>query len=296
MLLAFVGDVHGCTSHALAALLVLQHDRDVQLEAVIQVGDFGAHPTPPTNDSDAWYLEHNPAQTDVFRTFNPDPTRRASLDAARRALCDRPILVISGNHEDDAWLADLHLQAGSPFVDLDPAGMFRHVTSGTIMTIGDLRVAFLGGIAAPGFPFDFDAGALEQLMDLEPGSIDVLVTHDGPYGMCLGWDGRVQGSRRLTRLIEHLQPRLHVSGHYHHQNGPRTYSSTTSYALAALVDPKTNRFSGEPINPRQHVTKGSIGILDTRSFAFEYLRDPWLENISGDDLDIASIVDHYRPN
>lgn len=85
-------------------------------------------------------------------------------------------------------------------------------------------------------------------------------------------------------------PRLHVSGHYHHENGPRRYGRTTSYALAELVNPKTNRRRPERANPQQRVTPGSIALLDTDTYAMEYLHDDWLAGICGDDYNLAEAV------
>ncbi|TDC73701.1 hypothetical protein [Actinomadura sp. 7K507] len=69
-----------------------------------------------------------------------------------------------------------------------------------------------------------------------------MVTHDGPHGMS-SWRGTTQGSRKLTELLERLQPRLHVSG-----------------------------------------------LLDTRTYDFEYVHDPWLADIHGDQLDLAGLI------
>jgi hypothetical protein len=72
-------------------------------------------------------------------------------------------------------------------------------------------------------------------MDRPPRTCDVLVTHDAPYGLATGRNGQVQGSQRIRELIEHLQPTYHLSGHYHHLNGPRQYGRTESLSLASLV-------------------------------------------------------------
>ncbi|OLT13681.1 hypothetical protein BJF79_20060 [Actinomadura sp. CNU-125] len=79
---------------------------------------------------------------------------------------------------------------------------------------------------------------------------------------------------------------MHVSGHYHHENGPRRYGATVSYALGQLVQPKVK--GGEPFNPRQEVMPGSIGLLDTETF--EYVRDSWLADVRGDELDLVRLL------
>ena len=78
--------------------------------------------------------------------------------------------------------------------------------------------------------------------------------------------------------------------HYHHPNGPRQYGRTTSYALAQLVRPRASRWEAAPVNPEQHVTAGSIGLLDTETGVFEYIDDVWLADVKGDDLDLAGLV------
>lgn len=294
MLIAFIGDVHGCVLHAMSAVLALEHHENRRLDVVVQVGDFGAFPSPDRlQPVDKAYVAANPAQGDVFRLLHPPAELVEPLQRFREHLT-RPVMVVSGNHEDHAWLAERHRAAGgATAVAIDDFGIFEHVADAVAIEIGGVRLGFLGRIDAPGFAYDFDRPALEVMIDLEPGSIDVLVTHDGPYGLSTNWGGKVQGSRALTRLLEHLQPRLHVSGHYHHVNGPRTYGTTTSFALANLVDAKSKRYRVEPVNPRQRVSPGSIGVLDTESWEFRYVTEGWLEDICGDDIDLGAALDRY---
>lgn len=70
-------------------------------------------------------------------------------------------------------------------------------------------------------------------------------------------------------------------------NGPRVYGPTTSYPLANLVPRKRRRFGAEPLNPDQRVAPGSLGVLDTGTRTFRYVTYPWLDAISGDDLEAA---------
>lgn len=129
MKIAFVGDVHGCVLHALGALVALQNHRGIRLDAAIQVGDLGAYPTPERLDRPSGrFAEENPAQNDFFRLLNPLP----GLSAAVRLALARvpPVLFVSGNHEDFAWLTSLHETADAGVVPVDPLGAFRHVECG----------------------------------------------------------------------------------------------------------------------------------------------------------------------
>ncbi|GAA4097511.1 metallophosphoesterase [Actinomadura miaoliensis] len=286
MKIAFFGDVHGCVLHALGAAVMLQRRRGLRLDAVVQVGDLGAFPSPDRMDESSRRLaESDPAQGDLLRLLDPPPSLAA---AVRRALEEIPAFqFVSGNHEDHDWLAAVHEAAGAPVVaPIDPLGAFRHVACGSVVQVAGRRMAFLGLIESESMDFDPDAYA--ALMAAEPGSVDVLVTHDGPYAMS-EYRGVVQGSAKMTRLIEHLQPRLHVSGHYHHENGPRHYGATTSYALSQLVYPRFAR-DATPLNPAQQVMPGSIGLLDTDTYAFEYIHDPWLAEVKGHPLNLADLL------
>ncbi|RAY13696.1 hypothetical protein DPM19_18710 [Actinomadura craniellae] len=288
MKIAFIGDVHGCALHALGAVVLLQARRGIRLDAVIQVGDLGAYPSPERFDESSrrFWREH-PAQDDFFRLLDPPPP---VTEGVRLALGQvPPVLFVSGNHEDHDWLASLHDAASAAVVPVDPLGAYHHVACGNVVEAAGQRVAFLGLIEVPG-KMDLDGSAYARLLAADPGTVDILITHDGPYGMSQDRRGNVQGSAKLLDLIEHLQPRLHVSGHYHHPNGPRRYGRTTSYALAQLVQPKATRWDPEPINPEQRVAAGSIALLDTATGDFEYVRDGWLAEVGGDSLDLAGLA------
>jgi Icc-related predicted phosphoesterase len=283
--IAFIGDVHGCVLHALGALVALQRQRRIRLDTAIQVGDLGACPIPKRLDGPSQrFAAENPAQADFFRLLNPPPQLSSAVSLALRQV--PPVLFISGNHDDLGWLTSLHETKGANIVPVDPLGAFRHVACGHLGVIAGQRTAFLGRIESPGY-MDLDTVAYANLLAREPGSVDILVTHDGPHGMCQDSCGRTEGSVKLAKLIEHLQPRLHVSGHYHHENGPRRYGRTLSYALAELVYPKTNRRRPDRANPEQQVARGSIGLLNTETYTFEYVHDEWLKEVCGDHFDLA---------
>ena len=287
MRVAFFGDVHGRVLHALGAAVMLQQRRGIRLDALIQVGDLGSFPSlERLDDATRRFIVGNPAEADFFRLLDPSPQL---AEGVRAALGQVPaFLFVSGNHEDHEWLAELHQAAGAIVTPVDPLGAYRHVACGNVIEVAGQRTAFLGLIESD--EMDYDRDAYDKFLAAEPGSVDILVTHDGPHGLS-EYRGITRGSAKLTRLIDHLQPRLHVSGHYHHQNGPRRYGSTVSYALADLVGAKANHRTSEPINPRQQVKAGSIGVLDTETYEFEYVHDEWFAEVSGDELDLSALVD-----
>lgn len=287
MKVAFFGDVHGRVLHALGAAVMLQKRRGIRLDAMVQVGDLGSYPSAERLDeATRRFIVGNPAEGDFFRLLQPSPRL---AEGVRSALEQVPAFhFVSGNHEDHAWLAALHQAAGAVVTPVDPLGAYRHVACGNVIEVAGRRTGFLGLIESD--EMDYDQEAYDRFLAAEPGSIDILVTHDGPHGLA-EYRGIVRGSAKLSRLIEHLQPRLHVGGHYHHENGPRRYGSTVSYALADLVGAKTNPRNSEPVNPLQQVKAGSIGVLDTETYDFEYVHDAWLAEVSGDEIDLVGLVE-----
>lgn len=242
MRIAFLGDVHGCVRHATSVVNTL----DVDL--AIQVGDLGAYPSLDALPAgDRAFVDANPAQGDIFELLD----RGLRLDVAA------PVLFVTGNHDSSAWLTSLH--DGVAVVAIDPWQTFFHVACGETLEIAGRRFGFLGDIEEPDSGHDIDLAAAERLHN----NLDVLITHDGPFGLAT-WQGKTQGSAKLLRLIDEICPRLHIHGHYHHRNGPRRYGPTTSYCLAQLVPPRDQDAIGT-------VADGSVGILDTTTLAFEYV-------------------------
>jgi Icc-related predicted phosphoesterase len=241
--IAFIGDVHGCVLHALGVLVALQRHRGIRLDAAIQVGDLGAYPTAERmDDPSRRFAAENPAQGDFFRLLDPSP----ELSSAVRGALEQapPVLFVSGNHEDFDWLARLHQAHGASVVAVDPLGAIRHAECGHLAVVAGQRVAFLGRIESPGY-MDLEAAAYASLLATEPGSVDILVTHDGPYGLCQDGRGRTEGSAKLARLVAHLQPRFHVSGHYHHPKRPAPLRPHPLLRPIPACLPKS-----EPVAPR----------------------------------------------
>lgn len=243
MQIAFLGDVHGCVRHAAAVI------NSLGVDLAIQVGDLGAYRSyAELPAGDRAFIDANPAQGDFFRLLDGS----LALDAAV------PILFLTGNHDDAGWLGSLHDHDDVVHV---VAGLdLFHVACGGIVELDGLRFGFLGDVEEPESGHDIDMTAAERLAD-----IDVLVTHDGPYGLAT-WQGRTQGSAKLVGLINELRPRLHVHGHYHHRNGPRRYGPTRSYGLAQLLPPLND-------NPHQSIGEGSVGVLDTTTHVFSYVTE-----------------------
>ncbi len=254
MRIAFVGDIHGRVLHLIALLLELQRTGHA-IDRVIQVGDFGAYRDAAHLDPAAHrFVRENPAELDFLRLLAPDDGLSLLLRHARAQL-GAPVLFLRGNHEDDAWLADRLRERGACQAPIDPFDLFHFVADGSVLELGGVRLAVLGGAA--GDPYGpIDSAACEELSALEPGSLDVLVTHDGPYGVATGYHGNAQGSRRLSALVARLRPRFHVGGHYHHLNGPHRQGDTVYLGLSCLVHPARK-------DPSRRIQPGAVAIFDS---------------------------------
>ena len=177
------------------------------------------------------------------------------------------------------WIADLATQEGMvermirvsrgesrvSTILVDPVGLYQYIPDGTVLQVQGCTIGFAGG-------GDISDKAYSWLVDLDTG-LDILVTHNAPWGLSTGWRGNVQGSERLLRLVETIRPRYHFFGHLHHMIGPVRVTDTTCVGLAQLVAPMRNS-TPQIINP------GSLGILDTQENTFHFVQDNWLVEFS----------------
>jgi Icc-related predicted phosphoesterase len=101
--------------------------------------------------------------------------------------------------------------------------------------------------------------------------LDVLVVHEPPYGVSTGYRGQVQGSAKITALLEAITPRYLIAGHLHHVIGPQQFEPATTYlGLNVLFNARSQRHCVEP---------GSMVILDTTLNQLELVTEDWLEEI-----------------
>ena len=180
-------------------------------------------------------------------------------------------LFLRGNHEDFAWLAGLAVEPASGTAAVDPFDLLRYVPDGTVLRRNGTSVAFLGGIETPE-PHDqsLDPGAYAALLALPPRTVDVLVTHEPPYGVDTGHDGRTQGSAKVRALVEALQPAYHIAGHLHHIIGPHRYGAATYLGISSLV-------ASVRWNPdARGLLPGRLAVLDTATADLHAVTDAWL--------------------
>lgn len=231
MRLAVFGDVHGKLAQMTLQVALWEAKHDESIHAVLQVGDMGLFEEYEKADSTTKsHVEAGLSGVSYLRVLDGDlPLYRTYFTR--------------GNHEDFEFLADHQDET------VDPQGRLMHLRDATIRNIGthedQVLIAGLGGIEpAEAKPTMWEAhvgaryvdpDAVDLLLDKEPGSVDVLLTHDAPWGYGLE-DNPETGSRMVREVVEHLQPRFHFYGHYHDPPEPFQLGDTRCVGLHQDVD------------------------------------------------------------
>lgn len=270
MLIGFIGDMHGRVFHAIAAVATWQMQTGRRFDMLVQVGDLGAFPDLDRADAATRrYFAADPAEADFYRLLESEGEQANRLVCLRRQFIG-PIYFVRGNHEDFAWLHQLPVDKTSRTAQVDPFDLFRYVPDGTILPFGDLRIAFLGGVEERTDEAAIDREAYQSLMDRGRAAIDILVTHQGPYGTSVGYRGDIHGSPLISALIGQIQPAFHIAGHAHQLSGPRAFGPTTYLGLSGLVESPIWHPESRGLQP------GCLAVLDTESFSIWPVTDPWL--------------------
>ena len=288
MIIGFIGDVHGAVYHALALAATWQFNTGERFDHLIQVGDMAAYPDLDRADAATKrYVTVDPAQADFSRLLKAKGKRARGLTKLRNELLP-PIHFVRGNHEDFDFLKQLHVDESIGSAQVDPFDLIRYVPDGSVLRLGGLSVAFLGGIEIESRDDRaIDAAAYDALMGLGTGTIDVLVTHDVPYGTRLGYRENTWGSKLIKALIEETQPTFHVASHVHHVSGPRRRGQTTSWTLSGLVAsarwyPELNGFE-----------LGCLAVLDTDTGTLRPITDEWMAEFDTKSFDFDSWFEDF---
>jgi Icc-related predicted phosphoesterase len=124
------------------------------------------------------------------------------------------------------------------------------------------------------------------LLSIKPGDIDILVTHDSPYETGVGFTGEVQGSRKITTLLEAMQPKYLIAGHYHHAIDLQNIGATKYLGLNILIPPMRKDKKG-------CVQQGSMATFDTDNGVLEFVRNDCFSQIDRE-FDFRAFVRELR--
>ncbi|MEM7028837.1 MAG: metallophosphoesterase [Chloroflexota bacterium] len=270
MLIGLIGDIHGRVFHTIAALLEWQRQTGKRFDQFIQVGDLGAFPNLAKLDAATnRHLAADPAEADFSRLLQTKGKMTTLLNTIRNHL-QSPIYFVRGNHEDFTWLDQLTNQAPSATVPVDPFDFFHYVPDGSVLQFEGYHIAFLGGVEER-----TDAAAIRQqpyaaLMAQPEKTVDLLISHQGPYGCSVSSQGDIYGSKKISVLLDQLKPTFHVGGHVHQYTEPRQFGATMYMGLTLIVAPPLH------YPDETGFQSGWLAVLDTETNTISAVDDPWL--------------------
>lgn len=207
------GDAHGNCSFVIT---LLDRAKNEGCEKIIALGDFG-------------FWEHTPDG----RKFLKDVEKHA----AKRGIT---VLALDGNHDKSSLTLELH-------PDRDDEGFHivsdhvRYIPRGHRWTWRGKRFAAYGGAYSVDKQWRLDLEKrrkgprtlwfpeeemteeeVNQLLDSDPSTVDVLLTHDKPRASQPDWNRKDipecwPNQDRIQLVARTLQPRLLVHGHLHYR-------------------------------------------------------------------------------
>lgn len=262
MKILVVGDSHGNTNFILGAISTAAA---LNIRTIIQVGDFGV-----------W----------------PGESGRGYLEAINTTLAGHPEIefnFIDGNHEDFDQLEQAASNPDQVMAD-GRVKVREHILwcpRGTVLTLDDKKVGFLGGAVSVDKPFrspyiswwpqeNITSKDVEKLFHNTviatrssgtPGRLDILFVHDAPASTDIIFEaeketGRWQESvliearkprHVLDSVVQQTRPKVVVHGHWHQKH----YSTATYPNFQSVV------------YGMGHENETGIGVLDTETLKME---------------------------
>lgn len=254
MIAAVFGDVHGNLAGMYDCCKDWEQQKAKQIDLILQTGDMGLWRS----------LEEMDKATKKYYTKDKSELGgRPYISGEQTAPIET--WFVHGNHENFSLLRDREGQA------VDTAGRIIFLAPGSVREFckgkETLRIAALGGM-------EYRFGKYPPPSDkriqkyLHPTSLDrlgekslkadVLLLHDAPLNKGLR-NKFPTGSKRLTELIEAMQPRFAFYGHYDDPPEPFRLGSTL---CAGMNLARARRIANRD---------GAMGILQTERWEFHFV-------------------------
>jgi Icc-related predicted phosphoesterase len=177
--------------------------------------------------------------------FDMVESKRWLIEEFKMWASDLPVekvYIIAGNH--DAWFERNDVLAHSIFSKYDKVTYLKNEYVDYISN-QDSKVYRIFGTPYchifGNWPFMRDEETLAKKFSQIPGNVDILISHDAPYGtsdVCFeGWaaDGRHKGCPELRDAIIASKPRYNFHGHLHSTNhGEELLGDTKVYNVSIL--------------------------------------------------------------
>ena len=255
MIAAVFGDVHGNLPAMFDLCLSWQQHTNRQIDLVLQTGDMGLW---------SGFDQMDKATKKFYEKDKTELAAAAYLSGRQTAPVET--WFVHGNHENFPLLAE---KEGQP---VDPAGRILFLAPGSVREFRRgsdiLRVAALGGMEYRFGKYPLHSNeriqkylhppSLNSLRDEKP-NVDVLLLHDAPLNKGLR-SKFPTGSKRITELIEAMQPRFAFYGHYDDPPEPFYLGSTL---CAGMNLPTARRIPDRD---------GAMGIIRTDVWEFNFVQ------------------------
>lgn len=279
--IAIFADLHGYIQLCLKLCVRWQQETGRHIDLILQTGDLGVFPDESWLDrATRRHSLHDPEGLGFMHYF-------ARYDAATAALwqqLDCNLLFVRGNHEAHFWLDQREQETSEPLFAVDVYQRIYCLKSGQpyIFQQDDEQVAILGigrigthddGSISPKVRH-MQAHELERLSHLGEQPIDILATHDAPYGLIFA----NSGLHAIRQVLDVQQPLYHFFGHYIGDVClEMSYLNHVTHACK-LAEPHFTKHE-----PGYTLQTGVMGILhwtDQQQHQFELVDAPWLREYS----------------
>jgi Icc-related predicted phosphoesterase len=263
MIVAIFGDVHGNLPGMYDLCKCWEQDNKQRIDLILQTGDMGLWSSLEHKDKATRPLRGRSRTRKHFARDDSELAAAAYLSGEKTAPIET--WFIHGNHEDFSLLSQK--EGGA----IDPSGRIIFLASGAVREFrkeeDSLQVAALGGMEYRFGKYPIPSKervqkylyppCLEHLRREKP-KVDVLLLHDAPLNKGLQ-NKFPTGSKRLTELIEAMQPRFVFYGHYDDPPEPFWLGSTF---CAGMNFAKAKRIPNRD---------GAMGILRTDGWQFHFV-------------------------
>ena len=277
MNIAVFADVHGRVLLSFKLCARWQRESGEQIDLILQAGDLGAFFTKARLDrATRRFAEADPSELGFLKHFVGYDEQVAEELAA--TSCD--MIFVRGNHEDHLWLNLLEQEASEAIFPVDAYKRIYCLKTGMpyvfnrqdeqLSVLGIGRIGWLNGEENEQQEKYIQPYEVERIRSLKNASVDILLTHDAPYGSIYS----NSGIQEIGLALKYYKPVYHFFGHYGGPCRQRTdaASGTQMYKLADLHWNQKGPFST--------LEEDSMGILrwhNRDEHSFEVVKASWLK-------------------
>lgn len=217
MNIAVFADVHGRILLSFKLCERWQRESGERIDLILQAGDLGAFFSETRLDkATRRYANSDPSELGFLRHF-------AQYDqqiADRLAALSCNMIFVRGNHEDHPWLDKLEQETTGAIFPVDAYRRVFCLKTGVPYTFSrqgeQISLLGIGRIGARDSEEDpqhekyIQPYELERISRLGSEPVDVLLTHDAPYGKIYA----NSGIEEIGPVLEQYRPAYHFFGHY----------------------------------------------------------------------------------